>query len=56
VPVTPPLTVNVDVLIVVLSIASPKVAEIGVLITTPVAPDAGFVEVTVGAVVSTVHV
>ena len=52
VPVTPPLSVNVDVPIVVVSIASLKVAVIASLTSTPVAPFNGLVEMTVGAVVS----
>ena len=52
VPVTPPLSVNVDVLIVVVSIASLKVAVIASLTFTPVAPFSGLVKMTVGAVVS----
>ena len=52
VPVTPPLSVKVDVLIVVVSIDSLKVAVIASLTSTPVAPFNGLVEMTVGAVVS----
>lgn len=52
VPVTPPLSVKVDVLIVVVSIDSLKVAVIASLTSTSVAPFNGLVEMTVGAVVS----
>ena len=52
VPVTPPLSVKVDVPIVVVSIDSLKVAAIASLTSTPVAPFNGLVEMTVGAVVS----
>ena len=51
-PVTPPLSVNVDVPIVAASIASLNVAVITVLTTTPVASLKGFVEFIVGRVVS----
>ena len=53
-PVTPPLIVNVEVFIVDESIASLKVAEMAVFTATPVAPEAGLVELTVGDVVSVV--
>src|SRR3972149_26658 len=48
------LTVNVFVLMVEDCIASLNVAVIVLLIATPASPSAGFVELTVGWVVSTV--
>jgi hypothetical protein len=46
------LSVKVAVVRVEASIASEKAAEIEVLIATPVATAAGFVELTMGAVIS----
>jgi hypothetical protein len=50
----PPVSVNVEVVIVVEFIASLKVAVTGEVIATPVEPDAGVTAVTVGGVAATV--
>ena len=52
VPVTPPFRVKVAVPIVAISMTSLNMAEMAVFIATPVAPSAGVVEITPGAVVS----
>ena len=51
-PITPLLKINVDVVMVETSISSLKVAVIGVFTAIPVALLVGFVELTVGGVVS----
>lgn len=51
-PVIPPLRVNVEVVMVEVSIVSLNVAEMVVFRATPVAPLAGLVALTVGGVVS----